>query len=238
MIRFMLIALALSCSICAAAEKVTIATNGRAVATIMLPPDPSLPEQTAARELAHYLGKITGATFTLAQEQTAVGVTTAIHVGPTQFVLGQGIDQSKLAPEEWIIRTVGPNLILVGGRPRGTLYAVYRFLEETLGVHWWTAWEESVPNKPTLAVGPLDLRGKPVIRYRDIYMLYGRDGGRFAARNRLNRDGDTRISKEYGGCMDYGPPYHVHTFNKYIPPKKFFADHPDWFSEIKGKRKG
>ncbi len=30
----------------------------------------------------------------------------------------------------------GPDLLLVGGRPRGTLYAVYAFLEETVGVRW------------------------------------------------------------------------------------------------------
>ncbi len=52
----------------------------------------------------------------------------------------------------------------------------------------------------------LDLRGVPVFQYRDIYMLYGLDGGRFAARNRANREGDARITAQYGGSLDYGPP--------------------------------
>ena len=29
----------------------------------------------------------------------------------------------------------------------------------------------------------------------------------------------------------------VHSFYKYLPPEKYFADHPDWYSEIDGQRK-
>jgi len=53
-------------------------------------------------------------------------------------------------------------------------------MEDEVGVRWWNPWEESAPQRKTLSVGDLDRRGKPVFRYRDIYMLYGRDGGRFA----------------------------------------------------------
>ena len=47
-----------------------------------------------------------------------------------------GIDCEKLGEEEWVIRTVGDDLILTGGRPRGTMYAVYEFLEDYVGCHW------------------------------------------------------------------------------------------------------
>ena len=215
----------------------TLATDGTAAAQIVLAADAAIAEQTSANELADYLGKITGGEFTV-QTESATRPDSAIYVGPTQFAEANGIDAAKLAEEEWVIRTVDDNLILLGGGARGTLYAVYRFLEEVLGVHWWNPWEESVPNKPTLDIGDLDLTGKPVLRYRDIYMLYGYDGGRCAARNRLNRQGDARISKTYGGCMDYGPPYHVHTFYMYVRPKTYFDEHPEWFSLIEGKRTG
>jgi hypothetical protein len=67
-------------------------------------------------------------------------------------------------------------------------------------------------------------------------MLYGRDGGRFAARNRLNRDGDAAITTAYGGGRDYGPPYHVHTFNAYFPPGECFSKHPEWYSLLNAQR--
>ncbi len=215
---------------------VTLARGGQAVAPIVVARDATLPEQTAARELAGYLGKVTGGAFAVVDEAEAGQGQGRVYVGQTQFARGKGIDVEKLGPEEWVVRTVGEDLVVAGGRPRGTLYAAYHFLEDVVGVHWWNPWEESVPSRGDLAMRELNLTGKPVFRYRDIYMLYGNDGGRFAARNRLNRDGDAKIAPEYGGCMDYGPPYHVHTFYMYIPPETYFAEHPEWFSLIKGER--
>ncbi|MBM3492789.1 MAG: DUF4838 domain-containing protein, partial [Armatimonadetes bacterium] len=128
------------------------------------------------------------------------------------------------------------DLYVVGGRPRGTLYAAYHFLEDVVGVHWWTPWDESAPKRQSVRVGKISLHGKPAFRYRDIYMLFGSDEGRFAARNRLNRDGDSPIHARYGGSMAYGPPYHVHTAYSFFPPRDHFAQHPEWYSLINGKR--
>ncbi|MGQ9732879.1 MAG: DUF4838 domain-containing protein, partial [Candidatus Zipacnadales bacterium] len=161
----------------------------------------------------------------------------AIYVGPTTFAAEKGLTANNLGTEEWAIKTVGNNLILVGGRPRGTLYAVYHFLEDLIGVHWWNPYVESVPHVDTLQMGELDRRGQPVLRYRDIYMLYAEDEGGFAARNRLNRQGDAKIAGRWGGERGYGPPYHVHTFYMYIPPDQYFAEHPEWFSLIAGERR-
>lgn len=216
--------------------ELVLSEGGTAVLPIILGADISVPERTAASELKAYLEEVTGATFPLREETAGGDLRAGIHVGRTRFAAAQGIDPAGLGAEEWVIRVVEGSLILAGGRPRGVLYAVYRFLEEEVGVHWWNPWEESVPSLPRLAVTDLDLRGRPVFPYRDIYMLYGNDGGRFAARNRLNRDGDRRISGEVGGCMDYGPPYHVHTFYLYLPPKQYFASHPEYYSLIKGER--
>lgn len=204
----------------AADASLLLARQGKAMATIVLADDASAPERTAALELAHYLGKVTGGTFRIVREAAAPKQGTCLYVGPTRFARRNGLDAAKLGPEEWVHHTAAPHLILTGGRPRGTLYSVYRFLEDRIGVHWWTPFDELVPRKPDLKLAARNRRGQPVFRYRDIYMLYGNDGGRFAARNRLNREGDARIDARYGGCMDYGPPYHVHTFYMYLPPEQ------------------
>ena len=227
------------CAVLAAplpAAAATVADQGNARASIVLCDSPTKAELTGAEELAAYLSQVTGGAFAIIAESEASTPGTCIFVGPTSFAKGRGVDAGALGPEEWVMRTVGDHLVLAGGRPRGTLYAVYRFLEDVVGVYWWNPFEESVPAKATLTVDGLDRQGKPAIRYRDIYMLYGHDGGRFAARNRLNREGDARIAAKYGGGMDYGPPYHVHTFYKYVPPETYFETHPEWFSLINGKR--
>jgi len=214
-----------------------LAEGSRTQYVIALSADVSVPERTAAAELAAYLKKITGAAFATVTPEQAAG-RPVLAVGSAAAAPKLGPDAAKLAPEEWIVRSVGRDLCLVGGGPRGTLYAVYHFLEDVAGVHWWNPWEETVPRRPALEVGPLNLQRRPTFRYRDIYMLYGRDGGRFAARNRLNREGDSAITSEYGGTLAYGPPYHVHTFFLYFPPKQHFAAHPGWYSLIDGKRVG
>jgi hypothetical protein len=220
-----------------AGAAMVLARDGKARATIVTAAKPTLPEQTAAKEVSHYLKQVTGGDFAIVKEGTKRVAGIALLVGATEAARGQDLEPKTLGREEWVVRSISPSrIVLVGGRPRGTLYAAYHFLEDVVGVHWWSPWEEHVPKRPTLKIGDLDLRGQPRFRYRDIYMCYGHDRGRFAARNRLNRDGDAGIAPEFGGEEDYGPPYHVHTFYSYIPPDRYFDAHPEWFAMVGGKR--
>ncbi len=228
---FALALLAICCGTAAQALEVSAAKP----ATVVLADGATVAEQTAARETADYLAKVTGAKVGMVGEGKMPRAN-RIFVGPTAAAGRLGIDATALGPEEWIVRTAGSDLYLVGGRPRGTLYAAYHFLEDVVGVHWWNAFDETVPSKRVFKIGVFDLRGKPAFAYRDIYMLYGRDGGRFAARNRLNRDGDMAVDAKYGGTLAYGPPYHVHTAFMYFPPQQHFAARPEWYSLIDGKR--
>ena len=134
------------------------------------------------------------------------------------------------------MRTIGDDLVLVGGRPRGTLYAVYRFLEDVVGVRWWSPFEEFTPRRPNLEIAALDRQGKPRFNYRDICQLYADDDGRFAARNRINGRAFGPSGAKYGTGVYYGPPNGVHTFYLYLPPQEYFDKHPEWFSLIDGKR--
>ncbi len=213
-----------------------LATNGKPAVSIVLADDAIPAERTAAEELAEYLGKVTGGRFSIIRQSGASQQAAAIFVGPTRFAKLHGVDPDSWGPEQWAIRTVRNDLILVGGRPRGTLYAAYRFLEDVVGVRWWSPFEEHVPKRPTLEVGALDRHGEPRFRYRDIYLLYANDGGRFAARNRLNGQGFGSLDASLGGGVYYGPPNGVHTFYFYIPPKHYFEKHPEWFSLVGGKR--
>ncbi|NUP98996.1 MAG: DUF4838 domain-containing protein [Armatimonadetes bacterium] len=153
-------------------------------------------------------------------------------IRPTTLARQQGLPEG---PEAWRLKTVGDRLVIAGGRPRGTLYGVYQFLEGEVGVRWWTPWEESVPSRPTLTFDQVDRQGAPKLRYRDIYDEIAAPK-LFACRNRVNGH-FTGLTASHGGTVAYGPPYHVHTFYLYLPPEKHFAEHPEWYSEIGGQRK-
>ena len=47
--------------------------------------------------------------------------------------------------------------------------------------------------------------------------------------------GNGGIAPEYGGAVRIIN--FVHSFYKYLPPEKYFDAHPEWYSEINGKRK-
>ncbi|HEY3415824.1 MAG TPA: DUF4838 domain-containing protein, partial [Armatimonadota bacterium] len=239
-----------------AAANLTLARGGKAQVVIACPAAPIPAETRAVKELGDYLQKITGATFAVVDDQE-VGGKPAIYVGPTAFAKGQGIDVTALGKEESIIRTVGNSLLITGGRPRGTLYGVYRFLENQLGVRWYTPWTEKVPGKPTCTVGTLDLRQQPAFEMRDYYgipvtagemgKLYGEEWPWWVQRNRLNgqsvgeggwfssKYGPQPIREETGGGWVISGPGN-HSFTVLFPNTQYFKEHPEYYSMRNGKR--
>ncbi len=212
-------------------EAVTIAQNGLAQAAIVIAQDAGEPEQHAAVELADFLGQITGARFDILH--WPVAGRSHLIVGPKAAKLAaRDFSTDGLGPDGLIIRTVGNDLILAGGHPRGTLYAVYTFLEEQLGCRWWSSKVSTIPKKPTLRVGPLNVRRVPVLEFREAFWFDAFDGD-WAVRNKCNGHAH-RLDAKRGGRHIYEG--HVHTFYRLIQPDKYFKDHPEWFSEINGKR--
>ncbi|MHC4508874.1 MAG: DUF4838 domain-containing protein [Planctomycetota bacterium] len=212
-------------------DAVTIAEDGVAKAVIVVAEEATEAERHAANELADLLGQITGAAFEISRRH-AVGKTQLL-VGPEAAKLAapdSSID--GLGADGIVIRTVGNDLILAGGRPRGTLYAVYTFLEDQLGCRWWSSKVSTIPRKPTIEVGELNVRYVPVLEYRETFWSDAFDGD-WAARNKSNGNSE-RLDARRGGKHTYEG--FVHTFYPLIPPKTYFQDHPEWFSEIKGKR--
>ena len=215
----------------AESDELTIAQDGLAKAVIVISADATESEQHAANELADFLRQITGTKFEIQAHPTA---------GKSRLLVGPGA--AKLAMSDFsidglgsdgiIIRTVGDDLILAGGRPRGTLYAVYTFLEEHVGCRWWSSKVSSIPIKPTLEIGTLNIRYVPPLEYRESFWFDAFNGD-WAVRNKSNGN-SVRVDDKRGGKHIYEG--FVHTFFPLIPPKKYFGDHPEWFSEIKGKR--
>lgn len=218
--------------------KTQIELGGRLVAsgthTIVVAADAAPAERHAARELRFHLERISG------QRIDVVGASGSskpfrIVVGKHPLVreLGVDMDCEALGSEGVRIRTVGPHLVLTGN-PRGTLYAVYVFLEEHLGCRWFTADCVTWPMDGRIRVGDLDIAYVPPLEYR-ASCSYGLLAPTFAARNRLNGPfGEAPRSAAWGGCREqYGG---GHTFGLLVPPAEYFKSHPEYFSEINGNR--
>ena len=210
-------------------------------AVIALPVKPTVQEQTAAAELAQYLGQITGAKYRIAAENEKLSPP-VIYVGQSNFAAAANMGLDAMNEEQWLIRTRDGNLVLGGGGMRGTLYAVWHFLEEFCGVRWWTPYEETVPYDLEKNIGELDRQGKPAFSFR-MFATHNRmitSSGRerlWAPRNRVNGELHYSIPLEYGGSMDYGTPGFVHTEAAYLKAmKQRKMLKPEWCALKNGQR--
>lgn len=188
----------------------------------------------AAQELQHYLERITSVRLPILSDSSPENAP-AILVGDSRHLrdLGITLDREKLGPEGFILRTCKDRLILAGGAPRGTLYAVYTFLEEKLGVRWFTPELETVPQTNQFSFGNLDVAYRPALEYREVFWTEMMRNADFAARHRLNGEHYGLSAKHGGRAVVYFP--FVHSFDTLIP-RELYKDHPEYFPLIDGKR--
>ena len=215
----------------------SLASNGKAQSVIAVAKGASAVEQCAARELADYLGQVTGASFQITSPENA-GERAVIAVGPgaaKAISPDLKLDIAALGQDGIVVQTRRPHLILTGadGAARGTLYAVYTFLEDTVGVRWWTSADSFVPRKGDLQIPDLNVTYVPKLFYREPYYRDLIRSPIFPARLKVNGHYE-EVPAEYGGhCIIAG---WCHTFYELLPPDKYFDKHPDWYSEVEGKR--
>ncbi len=231
--------LSVACALCfvcmgtsyAANDDLCIAKDSVAEAVIIVARNATAPEKHAAKELAKFLGLVTKASFGVQHEYD--GPKPRILVGPSAALLAnKNFATQNLTGEELVIRTAGRDLILAGRRPRGTLYAVYTFLEDTVGCRWWSSQASTIPTSPTLIVPPQDHRLSPAFEMRESDWADAKDPN-WAVRNRVNGSRTNLDALRGGKYADLGG---GHSFYKFLSPDEHFDAHPEWFSLVDGKR--
>jgi len=212
----------------------TIAENGKANVAVVVDAAATSARRRAADDLVKHLHKITGGEFKVQfapaedRPNILVGLQAANMIYPELTTEGLGTDGT-------VIRTVGENLLLFGGEPRGTLYAVYSFLEDSVGCRWWAPGASTIPSIPTLVIDYLDLIYVPQLEYRDFQF---KTTGAWAARNKMN--GYEMPLEAIDGKKKFKYIAHnkwsSHTFWTLMPPSVYYEDHPEFYSLIDGKR--
>jgi hypothetical protein len=218
--------------------KCVVKIGGQQVAAarhaIVIPHAATPQERHAAEELCGHLAQITGEQLPIITEQEA-GERIPIVVGKSDLLsrLGVSVDFAALGEEGLHLETKGPALVLAGNR-RGVLYAVSTFLEDFLGVRWLTPDCTVLPESGTFDLPGIRRQYIPPLEYRTTDYVCARDAD-WASRNRLNGQW-SEIDEARGGRVIYKG--FVHTFNALVPPGDYFATHPEYYSEINGKRFG
>ena len=130
---------------------------GRGSTAILLPEKATSAAQFAALDLQWHLERITGERPPIVREPAAVAAPVRLAVGATALGKSLGFPVDALKPWEFLVAEKGGTIVLAGGddpvtdvvkdldalsqvfnnRPNGTCRAVYEFLEEYCGVHWY-----------------------------------------------------------------------------------------------------
>jgi len=214
------------------AKELILASEGTGKYVIVQEENATKAEIFASEELKTYLEKITGAKFDIVKENTidrsAGGNKKYIYIGSTEYAAKNSIDINSMGYEEWIIKTDNNNnLIISGGRPRGTLYGVYEFLEKYCGCHWLDEQFEIAPKQQVLKIPELDIKDKPAFRDR-LFVFSIENPVNFKLFNARNKISFTGNDLELGSYKSTGSPAGCHTF--YYYSKDWPENHPEYFS--------
>lgn len=132
-------------------------------------------ERDAAETLQKYLLEISGLELPIVldeenhDKEIVVGITSREGRVYT-------IDRPSLGNEGVYIKTVGDSVVLTGGKLRGTLYAVYTFLEDYLGCRWFTMDLEAIPKAEKLMIPrEIDYTHVPALEHRETSWRSTRD---------------------------------------------------------------
>jgi len=192
---------------------------------IVTPNDPSAVETKAAAELQSYLEKITGLRLNITDD--------ASKMKTCEFVIGRSmrvpasVNLSILDPDGFVIRNFGTRIVFAGGSRKGTLYAVYSFLEKYLGCRFYAPDAERIPVQKKIRLPELDHSENPAFSDREVYYTL-MDDSAFLDKSRCNL-------MAWGNSRNWG--LWVHTMFKLVPPEKYFKTHPEYFALFGGERR-
>jgi hypothetical protein len=232
----MTVAVMLSPGTATAGDEALLAAGGTARMPIVISPQASKDTQAVASELADYLKRITGATFTVTAGDGANGIVLGtMHQFPNPafakaLELRRGVD----GKEAYAISTSKTRVLLLGGDELGASHAAYRFLE-SLGCRWFfpaKEWEV-VPSRSRLAVA-MEEADRPVILSRRIWYMnfYESETGNRAIRDAQAWARRNRMAGSRG--INCG-----HAWQSIIGDNRAaFAAHPEYRALTGGKRQG
>ena len=241
-LTFLASALALAFASARAAEPFVIARRGAdACCGIVIPTNSGECVRYAASELQKYTKRMTGVEMPVINEGSlASPPPRAVYLdfdNSTRSTRLKDLDAFKLCVSNG-------NLRVVGGGQSGVLYGVYELLERFGGCGWFAPWCETVPERESFEVpGDLDFSDAPAFDQRTASWLHTIEkntagGGAFSAKMRFKHTNGTKA--KFGGpgvryarglAWDNG-------IKAFVSPEKHFEEHPEWFCEIGGVRRG
>jgi hypothetical protein len=212
-VRTLCLAVAVLLGLPTARGAIELIREGASSAVIRVDAEPTPIVLAAADTLSRYLLAASGATLPVVLEGETVKPSIILEVGATCL---PGLDVKALGRDGFWIKTADGDLYLTTNTEDGLQNAVYTFLETYLGCRKYSPWVTVIPPQSTVCLPEIDDRQVPPIAFR----MQDFHESAYNAWHKL----DT--------YEDFG--LFVHTFHTLVPPEVYFADHPEYFSLLKG----
>ena len=218
-----------------------LARDGRTEYVISVSPDASQTDRFAAEEMQTFLGQSTGARFEIVADGARRAKSIEIGTPKARELIG-GAMMDALDEEESVYVVRGDAVAIAGKGVAGNAYGVYSFLEREIGCRWFTLMGDNlVPKRPVLDIGDRMEKEKPELPYRGFATAMCQHNNRdssdvlFLFRNRCNWNTlnytnvcSERLRGKLVPRMWVSLP-HCHSTFTYMPPEKYFKDHPEWY---------
>jgi len=211
--------------------------DGKALTTILLPARAEPDENKAAQILQKVFHQMTGVNVPIEKDPAQI-TGHIISVGRTRLVpeplsgrllLGKELIIADPRRDAFVVtsgeqrESGGTVLFLLGHRPRGTVFAVYDFLE-SLGCRWFFAYEAGhcIPRRNRIAVANCDSFKQPHFAFRFVYTWGG-------PRTKATQEKELawfEANKMSGELPKEGSS--AHNFSAIWPPE-LYEEHPEYF---------
>src|ERR1051326_8549672 len=167
----------------------------------------------AVKDLAHYLGKMSGATIEVVTGPAPGGLI-PVFIGERAVEAFGKLQKSAPCQQGFRVVVSAKGVGLLGESDLATSYAIYEVLDR-LGCRWFmpSEWGECVPELKTVTLAEMDFNSAPGTIYRGIWQA----------------DADYKRRNRLGGM----PLSASHALDDYL--RDDIKNHPDWVAVYKGK---
>ena len=204
----------------------TLAKDGKTDYSIVIGTDADKHEKFAAEELQNLFKEATGATMPIKTEDQVSYSEDAkvISIGDNSFQKASGVtaDYSEFKSSGNRVVTKGSNVILTGAYGRGSMYAVYDFLNVMFDYEYYEEFAYTIKKVDEATLPELNMKNIPdfdTITFGDRSHYENLGGSVYNAwRQRIYFDeGDAALEG--------------HVADVLIPFDTYYKDHKDWFSD-------
>ncbi|MEN8153089.1 MAG: DUF4838 domain-containing protein [Acidobacteriota bacterium] len=197
-------------------EQIVLTDDLRSDYTIVVSDKADKLTKLAVGELRNYIHRMTCVKLKI--ENRVIEGKKSIFAGK-ELIIDPRIhkDLATLDEDGFIIRTIDKNIMICGNNGKSNIYAAYTFIEEFLGCRLLASDEEYIPDNRTVKIPEINRIYEPAFSFRRI-LFPGLSDEKYRFWHKIE------TLDEWGSF--------VHTFNKLIPPEKYFEKHPEYFSLI------